>query len=274
LFVGVLGVHASAQAPQTRTVHISVTDEEGAPVSGLTAADLRVVEDGAVRQVLDVGTAEEQMTVGLVLDDRALWAPPVRDSLRAFARTLSGRAAIGLFSYSRPEWTVQDFTRDTDSVVRAIDRMAAVPTGSNDPEGLLQTLARRFRRQESAHPVLVVLTFGSPTCLPRNCPSWVTPKWDIVLDDILRSGTTVYAMGTNPIEPAHLVYASADATGGATERLLTDAAVSLAMRHTADAILSQQVVTYTSTDAPHEGFKLRVEATRPGLRVRAPVKVF
>ena len=270
----VLAAFAGAQAPQTRTIHISVTDDEGAPVTGLAAADLSVVEDGVGRPIVGVTNATAPMTVGLVLDDRALWAPPVRDSVRAFARTVSGKAAVGLFSYSRPEWTVLDFTRDNGTVERAIDAMAAVPTGTNDPEGLLQTLARRFRKQESVHPVLVVLTFGSPTCAPRNCPSSVAPRWDLVLDDLLRSGTTVYAVGTNPIEPAHLIYAAADATGGATERLLTDTAVSQAMRRTADSILSQQAVTYTSIDAPRDGFKVRVTATRPGLHVRAPQRVF
>ena len=33
----VLAVGAAAQAPKTRTIHISVTDDEGAPVTGLLA---------------------------------------------------------------------------------------------------------------------------------------------------------------------------------------------------------------------------------------------
>jgi hypothetical protein len=251
-----------------------VENDEGIQVTGLSAADFTVTENGVVRPVVSVADATDAMSVGFVLDDRALWAPPVRASLREFARTLSGKASIGLFSYSRPEWTVLDFTRDEASVERSIDAMAAVPTGTNDPEGLLQTLGRRFRKQESVHPVLVVLTFGSPTCAPRNCPSSVAPKWDLVLEDLLRSGTTVYAVGTNPIEPAHLIYAAADATGGSTERILTDTAVSQAMQRTADSVLSQQTVTYTSTEAPHEGFKLHVAAVRQGLHVRAPEKAY
>ena len=271
---GVLTSFTHAQAPKTRIIHVSVENDEGIQVTGLSAADLTVTENGVVRPVVSVANATDPMSVGLVLDDRALWAPPVRASLRGFARSLSGKASVGLFSYSRPEWTVLDFTRDEASVERAIDAMAAVPTGMNDPEGLLQTLGRRFRKQESAHPVLVVLTFGSPTCAPRNCPSSVAPKWDLVLGDLLRSGTTVYAVGTNPIEPAHLIYAAVEATGGSAERILTDTAVSQAMKRTADSVLSQQTVTYTSTEAPREGFKLHVSAVRQGLHVRAPEKVY
>jgi hypothetical protein len=214
---GVLTSFTHAQAPKTRTIHVSVENDEGIQVTGLSAADFTVMENGVVRPVVSVADATDAMSVGFVLDDRALWAPPVRASLREFARTLSGKASIGLFSYSRPEWTVLDFTRDEASVERSIDAMAAVPTGTNDPEGLLQTLGRRFRKQESVHPVLVVLTFGSPTCAPRNCPSSVAPKWDLVLEDLLRSGTTVGAVCTNPIVPAHMIYAAADATGGANE---------------------------------------------------------
>jgi hypothetical protein len=271
---GLLTAFANAQPLKTRTIHVSVTDEEGAPVTGLSVADLSITENGVTRPVVSVTDATAPMNVGLVFDDRALWAPPVRASLGEFARSLSGKAFVGLFSYSRPEWTVLDFTRDTNTVEHAIDAMAAVPTGMNDPEGLLQTLGRRFRKQESVHPVLVVLTFGSPTCAPRNCPSSLSPRWDLVLEDLLRSGTTVYAVGTNPIEPAHLIYAAAETTGGTAERILTDTAVSQAMRRTADSVLSQQTVTYTSTEAPREGFRLRVAATRAGLRVRAPEKTY
>ena len=269
-----MAVCAAAQAPKTRTIHISVTDDEGAPVTGLSPSDLSVAEDGVPRPVASVATATDPLSVGIVLDDRALWSPPVRASVRAFARSLAGKAAVGVFSYSRPEWTVLDFTRDDAAVDRAFDAMAAIPTTNSDPEGLLQTLARRFQKQESSHSVLVVLTFGAPTCQPRNCPASVVPRWDLVLTDLLRAGTTVYAVGTNPIEPAHLIYAAAEATGGSAERLLTDSAASLAMQRTSERILSEQALTYTSVEAPRGGLKLRVTAARPGLHVHAPERVF
>ena len=269
-----LAVCAAAQAPKTRTVHISVTDDEGAPVTALSPSDLSVTEDGVSRPVVSVATATDSLSVGIVLDDRALWAPPVRASVRDFARSLAGRAAVGVFSYSRPEWTVLDFTRDDTAVGRALDEMAAVPTTNNSPEGLIQTLARRLQKQESSHGVLVVLTFGAPTCQPRNCPPSVVPRWDLVLADLLRGGTTVYAVGTNPIEPAHLIYTAAEATGGSAERLLTDSAASVAMQRTAEEILSTQALTYASDVAPRGGLRLRVTATRPGLHVHAPERVF
>ncbi len=270
----VLAVGAAAQAPKTRTIHISVTDDEGAPVTGLSPSDLGVAEDGVSRPIVGVATAADPLSVGIVLDDRALWAPPVRASVRAFARSLAGKAAVGVFSYSRPEWTVLEFTRNDAAVDHALETMAAVPTTNNDPEGLIQTLARWSQKQEASHTVLVVLTFGAPTCGPRNCPPSIVPRWDLVLADLLRGGTTVYAVGTNPIEPAHLIYASVEGTGGWAERLLTDSAAPLAMQRTAERILSEQALTFTSVEAPRAGFKLRVTATRPGLHVRAPARDF
>jgi hypothetical protein len=296
-----LAVAPAAQTSTVRTVHISVTDDEGAPVSGLAPGDLTVVENGIARQIVNLTAGGDPVNVGLVMDDRAFLATRVRENLTAggdpvnvglvmddraflatrvresvkeFTRALAGKAAIGIFSYSRPEWTVLDFTRDQPAIEAAIDAMAVTPTTSNDPEGLMQTLARRFRKQAPTNSALVVLTFGAPNCVPRNCASSVTPRWDLVLDDLLRSGTTVHAIGTNPIEPAHLIYAAVEATGGTPERLLTDTAVSLAMQRTAERISSQQALTYTSVSAPRDGMKLRVTTARPGVHVHAPQKVF
>jgi hypothetical protein len=269
-----LAVAPAAQTSTVRTVHISVTDDEGAPVSGLAPGDLTVVENGIARQIVNLTAGGDPVNVGLVMDDRAFLATRVRESVKEFTRALAGKAAIGIFSYSRPEWTVLDFTRDQPAIEAAIDAMAVTPTTSNDPEGLMQTLARRFRKQAPTNSALVVLTFGAPNCVPRNCASSVTPRWDLVLDDLLRSGTTVHAIGTNPIEPAHLIYAAVEATGGTPERLLTDTAVSLAMQRTAERISSQQALTYTSVSAPRDGMKLRVTTARPGVHVHAPQKVF
>jgi hypothetical protein len=269
-------VFAGAQPPRSRTIHVTVTDAEGLPITAVSAGDLTVVENGVNRPVQSVSAGVEPIMLGLAFDDRALLATPVRDSLRAFVSAMSGKATIGLFSYSRPDWTIQDFTPDAGTVGRAIDALAPLPAVSNDAEGLLQTLARRLKKQEAARPVLLALTFGASNCVPKNCPSASTPRWDIVLEDILKSRATVYTVGTNPIEPAHLLYASVEATGGTVERPLTSSsdAIAQAMRHIADQILSQVAVTYTTTDAPKSGFKVKVSTTRPGLHVRAPQKVY
>ena len=42
------------------------------------------------------------------------------------------------------------------------------------------------------------------------------------------------------------------------------------MQRTAERILSEQALTFTSVEAPRAGLKLRVTAARPGLHVRAP----
>jgi hypothetical protein len=274
--ISLLTVFVGAQAPRPRTIHVTVTDPEGVPVTALSAGDLTITENGVNRPVQSVAPGVEPIMLAVAFDDRALLATPVRDSLRAFAAAMAGKASIGLFSYSRPDWTVQDFTPDAAIIGQAIDRLAPLPAVNNDPEGLMQTLARRFKKQGDARPVLVALTFGAANCVPRNCPSASTPRWDIVLDDIQKSGTTVYTVGTNPIEPAHLLYAGVEVTGGTAERPLTASsdAIALAMKHLADQILAQVAVTYTSADAPKDGFKLKVTSTRPGLKARAPQKVY
>src|SRR5258706_2403040 len=95
LVIGALASGAAAQ-PGTRTVHISVTDKNGAPVTDLQAADLEIKAGGKVQQVLGVKPATAPLRIAVLDADAGTGGFPL--SISKFIQELLRHAAISLTS--------------------------------------------------------------------------------------------------------------------------------------------------------------------------------
>ena len=111
----------------SRTVHVTVTSDKGAPVEGLSAADLVVKEDGKTCAVVEVAPSTEPLSVALLLDDRGSDINEIRHRRwrRSGARAGPRR---GLPHQRRADdATVFDYTADAAAMIAGIRRLVWRP---------------------------------------------------------------------------------------------------------------------------------------------------
>ncbi len=293
-----LSVSASVIARQvpSRTVYVSFVDQEGAPVSGLTAQEVAVAEDGQTRMVLRVEPASDPMTTAIVVDDQGLGLTEVREGLAEFVASLPASASIGLFSTVRPEWTMVEFTRDRQALQAGIQRLVPVQAAASTFEDLTRHLLTGFERQHTTRPILLLVASGSAPqyaadravnsltgCRPLQdsrdaprldcAPEYVfNTNWDLLVRQVARTGTTFYAVGPRdhglPMSP------SAEVSGGRIEATLSNAGIAPALRTIAGEMLGQYAVTYAGAAVPKNGVRLQVTVSRSSVAARARERVY
>src|SRR3954468_18264362 len=115
-----------ASDKRTRDIYVSVVDKDGKAVTGLTAADFTVREDGVAREVLSAGPATEQLTISLLVDDSQAATSAIqfyRDALPSFLQRLSGKAEIAVATIGERPTNVIDYTTSTEALKRAVNKI-------------------------------------------------------------------------------------------------------------------------------------------------------
>lgn len=155
---------------EVRTVYVDVfVSREGKPVTGLTAADFEVLDNG-VRQEIDLlDTEDVPLSAMLVLDTSQTVAGEKLEHLRvaahAFIDGLDDKDETGLVSFTHELLLHEEIGSDFASVHRALEQpMQEGGTGFNDAvyTGLILAEARGGR------PLVLVFTDGLDNA------SWVT----------------------------------------------------------------------------------------------------
>jgi VWFA-related protein len=190
---------ASAQAPpagdaRTREVYVSAVDRQGAPVTGLTAADFIVKEDGAAREVLDAKPATDPLQIAVVIDDSAAATDAtsfMRDGLAAFLERMRGHAEIALVTIGERPTVLTPYTSDFEVLNDKAKRFFARPNaGAYLLEGLVD-VSRGLAKREAKRPVILAVTF-------ENASEFSNQHYENVLRDLQKSGAALHviAIGT------------------------------------------------------------------------------
>ena len=266
---GAIGVMAEAAGRQARrTVYVSVTQKDGAPVTDLTAADFDIKEGGKPVEVVGAELTKTPIRLSMIVADGGTGG--FQYALVTLVQQLQEIAEISLTLVINQPDTLVDFTTDLDKVVEGLKRLGArgtTKTSGQVIEAIEQTL--KGIGQPNKRPVIIVMTVGGTAATDVRASD--------VREALRRTGTLLYA-----ISPAGSV-----GTAGQIDLVLNDGSRDTGGRHEqfnnknlaviaeqiGKELLNQYQLSYVLPDGVKPGDRLEVTTKRKGVKVNAPSRI-
>ncbi len=255
-------------------VDVSVT-RGSVPVSGLTAENFEVRDNGVAQRIERVLVDEVPLGVMLVLDASSSVAGPqlanLQTAARAFLDGLSARDQAGLLTFSHQLMLRQSLTSDLQAVRKAIDRTAG--SGSTALNDAVYA-AFRLRRPADNRGVAVVFSDGLDNL------SWLTDA-DLIeasrRSDLIVYGVTLSSedvplafRGTPPPRENALLRSLAEETGGRLFNAGSSGQLPDLFARALQEIRARYLLTYYPQGVDQEGWhKLDVRLRRASGEIKA-----
>ena len=258
---------------RTRDVYVSVVDNRGAPVTGMTAADFVVREDNVAREVLSAKTADTPLQIALLVDDSAAASDAttfIREGLAAFFERMRGKGEISLMTIGERPTVAVPFTPDTQLLN---DRAKRIFPRTNAGAYLLEAIidaSKELAKREAVRPVILALTFEG---IEHS-----NQQHDQVLKELEKSGAALHVIAVGSPRGSlsdeersrgMVIAEGTRRTGGRRDQVLADSGIPERLKQAADELINQYVVSYGRPDKLVPPEKLSVTSTRPNVTVRA-----
>ena len=270
--------HAQPARPAgaAQEIHVSAVDNRGLPVTGLTAADFVVREDGAVREVLSAAQAEAPLQIALLIDDSQAASDAtvyLREGLAAFLERLHGRAEIALITIGERPTVLAPYSKDTAALQERIRRIFPRSGSGAYLLDAISDASRGLAKREGARRAIVAITFEGTEYSNR--------QYAQVLEELTRSGAALHVLAVGSPSGSlndemrnrnMLIAEGTSRTGGRRDQVLALSGLPDRLKAAADELVHQYVLTYSRPDTLIPPEKLEVSTTRPGVTVRAPTR--
>ena len=279
-FVGVGSViPVLAAGPTTRTLYVTVVDDQGHAVPGLTPTDFAVFEGGTLRTITSVAPASDKVRLVLMVEQVLVGHSYVRIGLAEFVARMCPTAEIALFTVSQRAEKLVEYTSDPNVLV---DGIRSLPVGQTRQSGAVPDavyeVAKQFEKAKPARPaiVLAVIEQGQSTDNP-----------DSVLSQIAKCKTQVWAVSlsipgvaANPYSGRRQVFGREQVigdgsaqSGGRRIPILALPGFADGLQQVADDLENQYLITYTLPDGVKPSDRVTVLVEKPGATLRAPKRV-
>lgn len=260
------GAATSPVADVTRQIYISATEGSGAPVTDLTAADIRIKEGGKDRPVASLKPATGPMHVAILVDDAGSGAFQA-----AIAQFLERTRAGGQFSITllNPQASMLvDFTNEPSALRDALGRLGRRGRLQADGDQMLDAIDRaakalQQRKAERAVVVALTLTGGKPESIePKNVLNSVRQTGAMLNVVYLIGADLGMVMGDGPSQ-----------SGGRIEQAGNGNGIIPAAIRIAESLQTQYAVTYTIPDGTSLSERIDVSTSRKGIKLTAPTRI-
>jgi Ca-activated chloride channel family protein len=249
-------------------VYATVTDQRGAPVRDLTAADVRIREDGSPQMISAFAAGDFPLAVAIGLDRSFSMAAgrgsrrldTAKSAARAFIDALKPADQVMVIAIGSETSVVAPLSTKHEAALAAIDRLDAWGTTP-----LYDAMASALDAIQSAkgRRALVVLSDGSDRYSDTSAA--------VLVDRVRRRDVLVYPVAIGSERPA--VFAElATASGGRSFYQTDPRELSATLTSIANELRSQYLLGYTPARpvaAEPSWHSIEVVVNRPGVRVRA-----
>jgi VWFA-related protein len=272
----------AAQAGQTRDgrsadIYVSVLDNKGAPVTGVTAADLVVREDDMAREVLNVRVADEPLQVAVLIDDSQAASEAttyLRDGLAAFLERLHGKGDVALITTGERPTVLANYTKDTEELKQKAGRIFPRPgSGAYLLDAILDA-TRALAKREAARPVILAITFEGVDYSNRHYQQVLDElrKTDVALH-VIAVGTPSQSLSDDMRNRNIVIAEGTERTGGRRDQVLALSGLPDKLKQAADELVHQYLVTYARPEKLIPAEKVSVSSARRDWTVRARTRL-
>jgi hypothetical protein len=265
---------APPSAESTRTIDFWAADEKGAPVEGLDASEVAVIEDGAARPVTRLERDTRPLTLAIIVDTSVplgtLFRLNIVDPVAGFVRQLPEGARYAIWTTGDRPKKIVDVTDDRGRAAPALRKV--FPSGGNTLLDALEEVAEDLSGREAERTAILVVTgvgIGFSSHTRQHVVDEVrrrkVPVMAVQFDE--RGAEEYQAAGADQVTRADYDYVLANlARSGVYERPLSSMGVGAALDKAIAALRGSYRATYVTPDTRKPG-KLEVQVARPGVKM-------
>jgi VWFA-related protein len=265
--------HGAAEST-TRTVHVTVLDRDGAPVTDLTPADFVVKEGGKEREVVKAEPAKARLRLALGIEERLAPDSAVRQGIFEFIKRVNSAADVSLITIGLANRTLVDYTADPNALVGAINTLTLnAARESNMSEGILEII-EGFIDKKPERPAIVVVAIagGQSSVDPRNVLEKLGASGAMLYTATLGGGVSSGSLGSMGDENSRdqVLGDGPKQSGGRHLTANATQGVPRVLQQIADDLLAQYAITYVLPDGVKPNKRFNISSKRRGVTLRAP----
>lgn len=242
------GTGLAASQGTDKTIFVSVVDDNGKPVTDMTAADFMVREDTVDREIVSVKKSEQPLAIALLIDtttDTEDYVSDIRNGVKNFLQQIasgSPESRVSIWEFGQASVMIRDFTNDHAALEKDAGRLFPKQRASSVLLEALYDSSEALSKQKTPRRAIVIVNIE-----PSNEVSSQQPQR--ILNSLLKSRTQIWAVSAqkgslrNPQRDV-VLNRLVQVGGGRREFIVTQSAIPTLMKDYADSLTSQYEVTY------------------------------